>query len=162
MKVMKLNILCALALALCTETAYGTDYFFGPKDKGFAYGWTNKLNLILRNNGSTTIVLELHTRPSGLQHAEFTNRPLKLKVLPAQVMLKPGQTQYIDLSYIHANTPKNIESYDLNIEQLPIQYTAPGDRKPVTMSLRNYTANILVRPKLQSSEYALAGLSISP
>lgn len=162
MKVRKLKLLCVLAVALSTETAFGANYFFGPKNKGVSYGWTSELNLMLRNNSTTTIVLELNTRPSGFQKTELTNQPIRLKVFPAQIMLKPGQTQYVDLSYIHANTPKYIESYELNIEQLPIHYAPPGARKPVTMSLRNYTANILVRPKQQQPEYMVAELLSKP
>ncbi|MEX0299420.1 MAG: hypothetical protein AB3N28_10145 [Kordiimonas sp.] len=162
MKVKKLELLCILVFTLCTETAFGTDYFFGPKDKNVSYGWTSNLNLILRNKSTTTIVLELNTRPSGFQKTELTNQPIRLKVFPAQVMLKPGQTQYIDLSYIYARTSKVMESYELNIEQLPIHYTPPGARKPITMSLRNYTANILVRPRQKLPEYMVAELSLKP
>tara|TARA_R110002096_G_scaffold243628_3_gene435773 strand:- start:172 stop:660 length:489 start_codon:yes stop_codon:yes gene_type:complete len=159
MKVTKLISVCVLALTLCSQNVLATDYFFGPENKKVAYGWSSDLNLILQNNSTTTIVLELFTKPSGIQQADLTNQPIKLKIFPAQIMIKPGQKQYIDLSYIHSNAFQNIESYELYVEQLPIHYVAPGARKPVTMALRNYTANILVRPKNQALQYTLANLT---
>ena len=133
-------------MLLCAPPLRSADYYFGPENWNIAIGWTSDLGLIVENNNITPILLQLTIEPM-----EYTQEPRldqsKLEVLPLQILLRAREKRDVALNYLSIGPSTGIERYKLQVEQLPVLFVKPGTNKvPPTMKVRNYQADILVRP----------------
>lgn len=125
--------------------AAASDYYFRPTNIAMVQSWTKELNFTVSNPSKMPIVLKISSRQVGIMPTKNENGPSALAVLPASVVLMPGETQRIDVAYREENAFSEMSSFEVTVEQLPILFMVPGTiRTPRMMDVKRYVADIEV------------------
>lgn len=134
------------------------DYYFRPTNLAMLESWSNELSFTVSNPSKMPIVLKLTSRSVGVQNANYETASMALSVLPATMVLMPGERRLVNLMYEMGSSFDRVSSHELVVEQLPILYVSPGKLKASSlMTVTRYTAEIEVRERgTKQHQYAFS------
>lgn len=134
------------------------DYYFRPTSLAMLESWSNELSFTVSNPSTKPIVLKLTSRSVGVLNANYETASMALSVLPATMVLMPGERRLVNLTYEVGSSFDRVSSHELIVEQLPILYVSPGKPKASSlMTVTRYTAEIEVRKRgAKQHQYAFS------
>lgn len=140
-----LGIILFSILAVSGQT-HASDYFFRPLKASDLQNWTPKLEFQLVNPSEKTLMLKVSVRRKD--KTDWDNGEPPLKVLPSNLLMKPGTHRLLKLKYDSFTPLVGEEDFEIIVEQVPVFFTSKGNYDPPKlMSVTKYTADVRVRRK---------------